>query len=234
MNPRALLLGLLSALCTPAPAHALREVIVGNQPLGSHFGFDPKLLEAVNIEERVFLYNHDGNLYFFFKGGPKALNDTIRRFMAIPTGRREIIILPGLAKPQIFDKKPIAYDWTFNVMLGDRMDRKPVPPDPSATLTIYIPEPPPQPLSPADLQSAKKWLAALGSDDFKTRERAAKELAALGPPVAKLLPVIWAIAQGERPGRKLAPFTMEVMVGPSAVTFKEKVAVRLPTAAVTV
>ena len=53
-------------------------------------------------------------------------------------------------------------------------------------------------------------------------------------PVAKLKPVIWAIAQGERPGTKLAPFTMEVMVGPSAVTFKEKVAVRFPTVAVTV
>ena len=36
---RALLLGLLSALCVPAPAYALREVIVGNQPLSPQFGF---------------------------------------------------------------------------------------------------------------------------------------------------------------------------------------------------
>ncbi|HJZ90696.1 MAG TPA: hypothetical protein VKE40_07455, partial [Gemmataceae bacterium] len=39
----------------------------------------------------------------------------------------------------------------------------------------------------ADPAKARKWIADLGSDDFKTREVAAKELAALGPPVASLL-----------------------------------------------
>ena len=55
----------------------------------------------------------------------------------------------------------------------------------AATLTIYIPEP----LLPAlaDETKAKKWIGELGSDDFKTRALASKELAALGPPVAKLL-----------------------------------------------
>ncbi|HKB42286.1 MAG TPA: hypothetical protein VKD72_38015, partial [Gemmataceae bacterium] len=55
----------------------------------------------------------------------------------------------------------------------------------TATLTVYIPETLPPP--PADSAKARKWIADLGSDDFKTRERAAKELSDLGPSVAALL-----------------------------------------------
>jgi hypothetical protein len=46
------------------------------------------------------------------------------------------------------------------------------------TMTVYIPTPSPPP--PANPAAARKWIADLGSDDFKTRERAGKELAALG------------------------------------------------------
>ena len=58
-------------------------------------------------------------------------------------------------------------------------------PGSKTTLTIYIPEP--LPPAPADPAAARQWIADLASDDFKTRERAAKELTDLGPSVAGLL-----------------------------------------------
>jgi hypothetical protein len=47
MNRRALVLGLLAALALPAPAFALREVIVGNEPLS---GYGKELLALLNVE----------------------------------------------------------------------------------------------------------------------------------------------------------------------------------------
>jgi hypothetical protein len=191
MKRHALLLGLLSALSLPASAHALGFVIVGNEPLRPGSGLGPELLAAVNVEERVYYYHHDWEESFYFKGGPKALNEAMRRFAAIPADKREIRLLPVPAKPLGADK-PIAYDWCLRV-LGERRGvggrrvviRESEIADTRATLTVYIPEP--RPPAPADPAKAKAWIADLGSDDFKTREQAAKELAALGPPVAALL-----------------------------------------------
>jgi len=184
MKRSALFLGLVSVLSIPAPAHALREVIVGNQPLSPGM-FPPELFAAVNTHERVYLYVHNGNPFFFFKGPPPALNEAIRRFVDIPAAKREIILLPVPAKPLIHDKKPIAYDWSLHVPMGDRLDGDSELADNRATLTIYIPEPLPPAL--ADPQTARKWLADLDSADFKARERATKELTDLGPPVTNLL-----------------------------------------------
>jgi hypothetical protein len=191
MKSRAIFLGLLSALSIPASAHALGFIIVGNQPLGPESGYGKELLAAINTEERVYAYIHDWHLTFYFKGGPKALNEAMRRFAAIPSDGREIILLPVPAKPLIHDK-PINYNWCLRVPgsrqgLGGRrvVIRDSEVADNRATLTIYIPEP--LPPAPADPRKARKWIADLGSDDFKTRELAAKELGALGPPVASLL-----------------------------------------------
>ncbi len=191
MKRSAMFLGLLSVLSIPAPAYALREFVVGNQPLGPGFGFGAELLAAVNTVERVYMYNHDGNLFFFFKGGPKALNEAIGRFAAIPADKREIILLPVPAKPLIHDKKPIAYDWCLHVprvgglRFGRRFEGDSEIADNRATLTIYIPEPRGPAL--ADPQQARKCIAELDSKDFKIRERATKELIDLGPSIASLL-----------------------------------------------
>jgi hypothetical protein len=183
MKRSVMLLGLLSTLSLTGPVHALREVIVGNQPLSPGM-FGPELLAAVNIHERVYLYVHDGNPFFFFKGGPKALNDALGRFAAIPAERREIVLLPIPAKPLIHDK-PIGYDWSLHVPLGRRRGGSSELADTRATLTVYIPEPLPPAL--ADVQKARQWIADLDSDDFRTRERATRELADLGPSVTSLL-----------------------------------------------
>ncbi|HKA07871.1 MAG TPA: hypothetical protein VKD71_11485, partial [Gemmataceae bacterium] len=68
MNRCALVFGLFSVVAIPAPAFALREVIVGNQPLN---GFSKEVLSAANVPERVFLSHHAeaGSLTMDYKGG---------------------------------------------------------------------------------------------------------------------------------------------------------------------
>jgi hypothetical protein len=191
MKRCALLLGLLSILTISGPAHALGHVIVGNQPIGPESGYGRELLAAVNMDERVYAYIHDWHLSFYFKGGPKALNDAMRRFAAIPADRREIRLLPAPATPLIHNK-PIPFDWCLRIP-GNRhraIDEAPriresEVADNRATLTIYIPDLLPPALT--DPKAARKWIAELGSNEFKTRERAAKELTDLGPPVVGLI-----------------------------------------------
>lgn len=183
MTRRALVAALLLVL--PGPAFAIRHVIVGNEPLGPGHGFGKELLTAVNVEERVYLSEHDGDLSIYFKGGPAALNRAFRHFAALPADKREIFLLPVPARP-LLHNKPIAYDWMLYVPEEDPRPRRGARlVGRTVTLTVYIPEPLPAP--PADPARAKQWIADLSRDDFKTRERAARELLALGPPVAGLL-----------------------------------------------
>jgi hypothetical protein len=190
MNRHAILLGLVSALTIPASAQALGFIIVGNQPIGPEGGYTKEVLAAVNVEERVYAYIHDFQQTFYFKGGPKALNQAMRHFAAIPDDNHEIILLPAPGKPLI-DDKPVAFDWSLRVAGGRTGRAREVVvgrsdfTDDRATLTIYIPEP--LPPAPADPKTARKWIGDIGSNDFKTREVATRELTALGSSVVALL-----------------------------------------------
>ena len=170
-------LGLVAVLCVPGPAFGLIFFTVGNQPVTGHA---PEVLTVVNVEERVCLTDHEGHLTFYFRGGPKALNQALRNFPAIAAADREIVLLPGPARPLTYDKPAITYDWCLSLPAG--RGRRGASADPKVTLTVYIAEPPPPAL--ADPKAARKWIADLGSDDFKTRDRASRELAPLGPPAA--------------------------------------------------
>jgi hypothetical protein len=185
MKRCALVFGLLSFLAIPAPAFALREVIVGNQPLGPG-AYAKEVLAAANVQERVYLSSHamEGSLTMYYKGGPQSLNESIRHFAAVPADKHEIIVVPVPATPLTHSGKPIPYDWIMYIPT-ERPVRGKIKVPGTARLTIYVPEHLPPP--PADPAPARKWIADLGSDDFKVRERAAKELAALGPSVAPVL-----------------------------------------------
>lgn len=185
MKRSGIILGLLSLLLLAPPADALRGVVVGNRTLGPQLGFGNDLLAAVNTHERVYFYSQNGNPFFFFKGGPKALNKAIRQFAAIRADKREIILLPAPAEPLIHAKKKIEYDWCLHVPMGLRFVVNSELDDTRATLTIYVPEPLPPAL--ANPQQARKWIADLDSKVFRVRERATKRLTDLGPSVAGLL-----------------------------------------------
>jgi hypothetical protein len=185
MKRTAILLGLVSALLAPERALALATEHFGNKPIGSGWGFGSELLVAVNTNSRVYWYEVNGNPTFFFKGGPKELNQAIRRFMAIPHDKREIVLIPGPGESQSLSRKPVAYDWSLHVPMGLRFDGDSEVADTRAVLTIHINAPVPP--APADPAAVRRWIGDLNSDEFKTRERAARDLADLGPPVARLL-----------------------------------------------
>jgi hypothetical protein len=186
MTRRSTLLGLLAALALPEPAFALREVIVGNQPLS---GYGKDVLALLNVEERAYLEDGPlgGMLTVHFRGGPRAVNHALSRFRALPAAEHEIILRAGPPPALAFGKKAIPYDWVLYYPGGEagRPGRRAGPFPDKTTLTIYIPEP--LPPAPADPAAARRSIAELGSDDFKTRERAARELTALGPSVAGLV-----------------------------------------------
>src|SRR5262245_49670259 len=91
MTRPVLVLAFLAALVLPGPAFALRHIIVGNEPLT---GFGKEVLDALNVEERVLLSEHDGSYTVYFKGGPVALNRAFKHLVALPTTKHEIILLP--------------------------------------------------------------------------------------------------------------------------------------------
>lgn len=185
MTRPAVVLAVLAASLAPERLHALATEQLGNKPIGPGWGFGPQLLEAVNVEERVYWHEVNGNPTFFFKGGPKEVNLAIRRFMAIPHDKREIVLLPGPGATHTFDRKPVAYDWSVHVPMGFYFGGDSEVADNRAVLTIHINAPVPP--APADPAAVRKWVADLGSNDFKTRERASKELTALGPSAARML-----------------------------------------------
>lgn len=186
MKRCALVFGLLALLTVPTPAFALREIMTGNRPIGPESGHDKEVLAAVNMEERVLLSTGglDASLEVYFKGGPKALNEAFRRFAAIPAGRHEVVLMPFPAKPFDLGKESYPYDWTLHVPGTHQAGGKTRAMD-HVSMTVYIPNP--SPPAPADPAAIRKWIADLGSNEFKVRERAAKELAAIGPPAAGLL-----------------------------------------------
>lgn len=181
---RVFLLGLVASLFCASPAFALRMIMVGNQPIGPESGLSKEVLAAFNMQERVIL--SEGGLagYYdvYFHGGPKAVNEALRRFAAIKAGKHEVTLMPFPAKPFEFSRKSYPYDWMIHLS-GDRHERRGAEPT-LVTMTIYVPNPGPP--APADPAAVRKWIPDLGSDNFKVREQAAKELAAFGPSAAAI------------------------------------------------
>jgi hypothetical protein len=186
MKRCALVFGFLALLAVPTPAFALREIMTGNQPIGPESGHDKEVLAAVNMEERVLLSTGGlvNDLEVYFKGGPKALNEAFRRFAAIPAGKHEVVLMPFPAKPFDLGKESYPYDWVMHIPGIRRGGGERMPPWDKLTLTVYVPNV--NPPAPADAKVIRQWIAELGSDQFKVREQATKELAAQGSSAAGL------------------------------------------------
>jgi hypothetical protein len=175
------------AMAAPAPrAFALATEQRGNAPIQGGLNFGAELLTAVNLTSRVYWYEVNGNPTFFFRGDVRDLNDAMRKFAAIPAKKREIILLPGAGETTTLTREQrIPYNWSLHVPMGLRMDKDDDDVgDVRATFTIHIPAPRPAPVGRDEVQ---KWVAQLGGDDFKARERASKALEALGPGAALAL-----------------------------------------------
>jgi hypothetical protein len=184
MPRRSIVAGLMLALSVPSAAHALATEELGNKPIAG-WNFDGKLLAIVNVNARVYWYEVNGNPFFFFKGGPKELNEALQAFAELKAEKKEIILLAGAGGTKTFDGKPVAFDWCVHVPMGIRLDGDSEVADTRATFTIHVPHP--LPPAPADAVKVRKWIAELNSDDFKVRDKASAELEAVGPSVAAAL-----------------------------------------------
>ncbi len=182
---RTLLAGLVLALACPAAAFGLATEQFGNGPITMGLGFDGTVQKAVNVESRVYWYEVNGNPTFFFKGGPKELNEAIRHFAAISHDKKEIILLPGPGLAYSLGRKEVPYTWSLHVPAGLHFGGNSEVADTRATLTIHITDP--VPAAPSDPAKIKKWIADLNSDQFKVRDEASGQIEAVGPPAAALL-----------------------------------------------
>ena len=184
MNRVPMLAGFMLALAVPSAAHALATEQLGNKPIDDG-NFDGKLLAIVNVHARVYWYEVNGNPSFFFKGGPKELNEALQAFAELKAEKKEIILLAGAGGTKTFDGKPVAFDWCVHVPMGIRLDGDSEVADTRATFTIHVPHP--LPPAPADAVKVRKWIAELNSDDFKVRDKSSAELEVAGPSVAAAL-----------------------------------------------
>src|SRR5262245_4604142 len=182
--PRVIFIAIVASLFSASPAFALRMIMTGNAPLGSEHGLSKEVLAAFNMPERVILSEGGlgGTYDVYFHGGPKALNEALRRFAAIKARKHEVTLMPFSAKPFEFAKKSYPYDWTIHIAT-ERPDGQRTEPE-LVTMVVRIPNVSPPALS--DAATARKCIGDLGDDNFKVRERAAKELAALGTSAARL------------------------------------------------
>jgi hypothetical protein len=173
-------------LSIPSRASALATEEVGNKPIAIGFGFSAELLAAVNVPERVYWYEVNGNPHFYFRGTSRDVNEAIRKFAAIPAEKREIVLLPGRAETKTLSgEQRIEFNWCLHVPMGLKFDGDPEIGDNRATLTIHIAEPNPAPL--ADRAQFRHWINDLDSNDFKIRDKAARALEDLGRDAAPAL-----------------------------------------------
>lgn len=179
---RRFLLSTLFLAFVPAMVFGLAMEQFGNKPIQGGLGESPNLLKAVNVEARVYWFEVNGNPWYFFKGGPKELNQAIRDFLALPDEKKEILLLhgPGVRSSLTREKK-VEYDWSIHVPMGLRHPAT----DDRAILTIHINDLSPPPIK--DVTAIKKHIASLSSDNFRTREAATAAIAAEGPSAAATL-----------------------------------------------
>jgi hypothetical protein len=182
---RPFLAGLVLALACPAATFGLATEQFGNGPITMGLGFDATVTKAVNVESRVYWYEVNGNPTFFFKGGPKELNEAIRHFAAIRHDKKEIILLAGPGLAYSLGRKEVPHTWSLHVPGGFHFGGNSEVADTRATLTIHITDP--VPAAPADPAKVQKWIADLNSDGFKVRDEASRQIEAVGPPAAALL-----------------------------------------------
>jgi hypothetical protein len=182
---RTFLAGLVLALACPAATFGLATEQFGNGRITMGLGFDGTVTKAVNVESRVYWYEVNGNPTFFFKGGPKELNEALRHFAAIHHDKKEIILLPGPGLAYSLGRKEVPYTWSLHVPGGLHFGGDSEVADTRATLTIHITDP--APAAPTDPAKIKKWIADLNSDGFKVRDEASRQIEAVGPPAAALL-----------------------------------------------
>ena len=110
---------LAACLVAPRAAHALGEESFGNAQVSAvQDGWPKGILEAINLESRVYSRWVNGNESFFFRGDLKAANEALRQFAAVELEIHEVLLRPGPGGTSTFDGTAVACDWELHVPSG--------------------------------------------------------------------------------------------------------------------
>ena len=111
--------GLLLVLAGASRAWALGEEHVGNDPLPEANYTDwPGIMPLVNDPNRVYHIWVNGNEYFYYRGATAELNGALKKFAALKSEPREVVIHPGPGVAHRFSGETIACDWELHVVGG--------------------------------------------------------------------------------------------------------------------
>jgi hypothetical protein len=106
-----------AALLTPAPALALSFEAFGNAPVENRPGWAQGLVEAVNLDSRLYsLWAGEGAVpTYFYRGNARALNEALGKFAAVKARHRHLLLLPGRGKTHSFAGERIDFDWRLHL-----------------------------------------------------------------------------------------------------------------------
>lgn len=136
-------------------------------------GFD-SLVNAIDLDSRVYSRWRNGRDTFFYRGRAGAVNQALRKYAAVKGDPRQLVLLPGPGHTQTLGGKPIAFDWQIDVA-GDL--HEPTFGTRHAVMTIRVST---LKSRPVERQKVDRWLKDLDSDQFAVREVAYEELRKLG------------------------------------------------------
>jgi len=169
-------------LALPAAAVALATETFGNAPVVRQPEWSDGVLEAINLESRVYSYWVNGNENFFYRGNSRALNEALRKFAVVKGETHVVILMPGPGNTNSFQGQAINFDWQLHVPSGIY---KAVTKKSECILTIHIVQPPSVPA--VERKQIDVWVAELNDDKFAVRDKATQELAKLGPAIKPVL-----------------------------------------------
>jgi hypothetical protein len=163
-------------------AFALATETKGNAPLSEkNYTEWPGIMPLVNDKARVYQRWVNGNERFFFKGTTKKLNVALAHFARVGVKNHVVVLRPGPAVQQSFDKTAIPYNWDLHVIGGiarsranDNIEDLEWQKDP--VLTIYVGGD--IDLSKIEIPKGVTWRGASGlSEEARQNEAARKRIA---------------------------------------------------------
>lgn len=163
----------------------------GNAPIDGAWGFCKELLAVVNVRQRIYWREVNGDPQFFFRGKTDDLNQVLQHFRQLPGADHVIVLVPGPGETNSLDGKlAIPHDWHLHAPGGFYKARADGEKGTSVmtkhpTLTIHVNGPRPALTTP--LEQIQRFIAELNDDAFGVREKAMFELEKLGRSVEPVL-----------------------------------------------
>jgi hypothetical protein len=176
----AAVMAVFLAVPTTALAFSLVEETVGNAPMVKRPDWHEGILDIVNLPTRVHATRSVGDLVniveenFFYQGDARALSEALRKFAAVKTDDRQLILLPGRGKLRSRMVKTVEFDWQLQVHNGDS---KEVTGSRHAVLTVFVSMVRPQ--GRPDRIRIERLIGELGKESFEKRQDAERELQTL-------------------------------------------------------